>query len=282
MKYEMSGFADEYAKSLSEQIQGFSALDIHYMELRFVDGTNVADLTLERAKEIKKELDAANLCVSAIGSPLGKISVTDDLSPHLQKAQHVFKIANLFECKLIRMFSFYIPKEHSREEYRQQVFERVGHLLDLAEQYGVILCHENERGIYGESPKDCLDLLSHFNGRLRCVFDMGNFVLEGYKPLEEALPLLRPYIEYFHIKDGTCDGVIVPAGMGDAKIEEILSDFHADKDVFVSLEPHLAGFVGLGNLTSSKLKHNCHFDSPAQAFSFHAEAMKEILRRINK
>ena len=282
MKYEISGFADEYAKSLPEQIEGFSALGIRYMELRFIDGVNVADLSLERAKEIKKELDAANIHVSAIGSPLGKISVTDDLSPHLEKAKRVFEIANLFECQLIRIFSFYIPKDHSREEYRQQVFERVGCLLDLADQYGVILCHENERGIYGESPEDVLDLLSHFNGRLRCVFDMGNFVLEGYKPLEVAFPLLRPYIAYFHIKDGTEDGVIVPAGMGDAKIQEILAEFSADNDIFVSLEPHLSGFVGLGNLTANQLKHNYHFDSPEQAFSFHAKAVKEVLRRIGK
>ena len=282
MKYVISGFADEYAKSLSEQIKGFCDLGIRYMELRFVDGINVADLSLDQAKEIKKELDAANIRVSAIGSPLGKIPVTDDLAPHLEKAKHVFEIANIFECQLIRMFSFYIPKDHTREEYRQQVFERVGCLLDLAEQYGVILCHENERGIYGESPEDVFDLLSYFNGRLRCVFDMGNFVLEGYKPLEVAFPLLRSYISYFHIKDGLEDGVIVPAGMGNAKIQEILAEFNADNDIFVSLEPHLTGFVGLGNLTASQLKHNCHFDSREQAFSFHAEAVKEILRRIGK
>ena len=282
MAYKICAFADEASNGLSGQIKTLNGRGIPYIELRNLDGKNVADLSLCEAKEIKKKLDENGISVWSIGSRLGKIGVFENFSVHLDELLHTVELAKTFECDKIRMFSFYIPKDHTREEYRQQVFERVGCLLDLADQYGVILCHENERGIYGESPEDVFDLLSYFNGRLRCVFDMGNFVLEGYKPLEVAFPLLRPYIAYFHIKDGTEDGVIVPAGMGNAKIQEILAEFNTDNDIFVSLEPHLTGFVGLGALTATQLKHNCRFDSPEQAFSFQAEAVKEILRRIEK
>ena len=46
--------------------------NIKHIELRGVDWKNVADLTLEEAKSIKKRLDDKGFSISAIGSPIGK------------------------------------------------------------------------------------------------------------------------------------------------------------------------------------------------------------------
>ena len=73
--------------------------------------------------------------------------------------------------------------------------------------------------IYSEKDDDCLRLLKHFKGEYKAVFDMGNFVLDGIEPLE-TYQKLKPYIEYFHIKDSFYDGKIVPAGKGQAKINK--------------------------------------------------------------
>ena len=199
----------------------------------------------------------------------------------METARRVFEAANVLGAKYVRMFSFYASVGKEITEMRGEVLDALEKLVLLAHSHGVTLCHENEAKIYGDTPERCRDLLDYFGGELKCVFDMGNFVLENVEPYA-AYELLKKDIAYFHIKDGTEDGVIVPAGMGNAKIQEILAEFRADNDIFVSLEPHLAGFVGLGALTATQLKHNCHFDSPEQAFSFQAEAVKEILRRIGK
>ena len=40
----LSAFADEYAKSLTEQLEGLNRFGIKYLELRQADGKNVANM----------------------------------------------------------------------------------------------------------------------------------------------------------------------------------------------------------------------------------------------
>jgi hypothetical protein len=124
----------------------------------------------------------------------------------------------------------------SDEENKKVVYDNLTRLLDLADEYGVVLCHENENKIYGESPARCLELMEHFGGRLKCVFDMGNFVLDGHEPYPYGYELLKEHIAYFHIKDSFAEGAIVPAGCGNAHIEEILN---AQRDVTYYMLSHL-------------------------------------------
>lgn len=278
MSYILSGFSDEYSSNFDEQLKGFNALGIKYLELRFADGVNVADFNDDKIAEVYKKLNDAQISVSAIGSPLGKINIKDDFNEHLKKAEHIFKIAKLLNCKYVRMFSFYLDN-NERVLFRDEVINRLTKLLDLADEYGVILCHENEAGIYGDSPETCLELMQVFKGRLRCVFDMGNFRLGGFVPLE-AYKILKDYVEYFHVKDATVNGEIVPCGEGDAQILEVLSEFVKDfpsKKAFVSLEPHLVAFTGLSSLASHELTQKYTFDSPAEAFTYATQNTKKIL-----
>lgn len=279
MAYVLSGFSDEYAPSLDEQIEGLQKLGIKYMELRFVDGINVADLTDEQVQTVYEKLQIAGIGVSSIGSPVGKIQLDDDFDAHVKKAERVFSIAQTFGCKYVRMFSFYLG-ERTREESKSIVIERLRVLVALAEKYGVTLCHENEAKIYGEQPEDCLALIKALDGKMRCVFDMGNFRLDGADP-PRAYELLKDYIEYFHIKDATIAGEIVPCGEGDAKIEEILQKHKTDKQVFVSLEPHLVAFTGLSALAGSELTQKYSFANSQEAFTYASNNMQAILTKVN-
>ena len=229
---------------------------------------------------VKKKLDNANINVSSLGSPLGKINLEDDFSEHLVKCEKVFKTANILGVKNIRVFSFYLPDGKTREECRGDVLSRLEEMVTLAEKYGVTLCHENEAKIYGESPEYCLDILSHFGGRLKCVFDMGNFVLDGYKPFPCGYEMLKDYIEYFHIKDSLYAGAIVPPGCGEASIPEIFAQVKKDfpRDVLVTLEPHLETFSGLNQLVGKSFENPYKFESPEAAFDEAVCRIKEILK----
>jgi sugar phosphate isomerase/epimerase len=88
----LSGFLDEYSTDFTEQLEGAKRLEIHNIELRFVDGVNVANLSEEKVNEIKVILKKENVRVSAIGSPIGKISLDDDFDEHLDTAEKIFKI----------------------------------------------------------------------------------------------------------------------------------------------------------------------------------------------
>lgn len=278
-KILLSAFADEYSNNFDKQIEYLSQNDINYTELRFLDGKNIADIDDNEAKVVAKKLSDANIGVSAIGSPLGKINIADDFAAHMDKAKRVFETANIVGAKNIRMFSFYLPEGANREECRDAVLDRLDKMATLAKEYDVTLCHENEAKIYGESPEQCLDILSHFGGRIKCVFDMGNFVLDNYKPFPDAYNMLKDYIEYFHIKDALYAGAIVPPGCGEACIPEIFEavkkDF--DRDVFVTLEPHLQTFDGLNQLVGKTFDNPYKFETGEAAFEEAVKKIKEIL-----
>ncbi len=260
-----SAFADEYNPSFDKQIEVLKNIGWKYNEVRFVDGENISDISKEKVQDIAKKLKDNGISVSSVGSPLGKINLADDFYAHIEKAKRVFEYANILGTDKIRMFSFYLPNGAKREDCKCEVLDRLEKLLTLADSCGLTLCHENEADIYGESPENCFELLTAFDGRLKCVFDMGNFVLGGYEPYAAYLKL-KPYIEYFHIKDARFDGAIVPPGKGEGRIKEILSDFTVDKAVIATLEPHLQVFNGLNALTEHSFKNPYEYSSSEEAF----------------
>lgn len=274
----LSAFADEYADSFEEQLQGLCKLGISHIEIRHVDKKNISKLTKEEVLEAKKLLDQYGIKVSAIGSPLGKIKLDGDLDGHLETAKRVFEYANILGAKYVRMFSFYAPAGKSIVDMKDEVFSALERMLALAKEYGVILCHENEAKIYGDIPARCRELLDVFPD-LMCVFDMGNYVLEGVDPYPEAYRLQKDRIAYFHIKDALSAGAIVPPGCGEAKIAEILAEHKkdADGDFFVSLEPHLELFSGLNSLVGRSFENPYKYPDAKTAFTDAAEKLKELI-----
>ncbi|MBR3864118.1 MAG: sugar phosphate isomerase/epimerase [Clostridia bacterium] len=274
----LSAFSDEYADGLKEQCQALNEFGIQYMEIRGVNGKNISTLTKQEVLEAKIVLNDYQIKVSSIGSPLGKIKIDGDIDGHLEIAKRVFETANFLGAKNIRAFSFYLPEGKSREQCKEQVYDAIGQLLNLADSYGVTLCHENEALIYGENPEKCLELLKYFNGKLKCVLDMGNFVLDGYNPMQ-AYNLLKEYIEYFHIKDALYAGAIVPAGKGEAQIKEILNEYKQSraKDTFITLEPHLQTFSGLNALVGKTFENPYKYENQQTAFTDAVEKLKGLL-----
>lgn len=274
-KLILSAFADEYADDLKEQCEALNKFGIEYIELRGVNGKNVSVLTENEVKEAKKTLDDYGIKVSSIGSPLGKIDINGDLNGHLETAKRVYETANMLGAKNVRMFSFY-SKETPFE--KTKIYDGLEKLVGLSDGTGLTLCHENEALIYGESPEKCLEIAEYFHGKIKCVFDMGNFVLDGYEPMA-AYKLLFEYIEYFHIKDALYLGAIVPAGKGEAKIKEILDDYRENgrKGAFITLEPHLQTFSGLNALVGKSFDNPYKYENQKAAFTDAVGKLKGLL-----
>lgn len=275
-KITLSAFADEYNKNIDSQIEMCRKQGLTYIEPRFIGEKNIAELSALEARMLKEKL--GDIKVSALGSPLGKICLSDNFDEHLEKAKRVFENANILETENVRMFSFYLYPGKTRAECREEVLDKLGRLLRLAETFGVVLCHENEADIYGESPDACLDILRSFDGKMKCVFDMGNFVLDGFLPWEEAYPKLKPYIQYFHIKDALKEGAVVPPGCGEGHIAEILEEHRKDcEHILVTLEPHLQTFDGLNALTGKTFDNPYKYPTQEAAF---LDALQKIRTMI--
>lgn len=246
---KISGFSDEISSDIKVQFEALMRPGIKYFEPRGINGKNISELTEAEAKELKALADSFGIKASSIGSPIGKIKVSDTFAPHFDTFKRVVETAKILDTKYIRIFSFYHDGSVWTAEERDTVFERLSALLDHAEKNGVILLHENEKEIYGDTAERCKEIMEKlFCGSFKAVFDPANFVQSGVDT-QKAFESLKPYIGYMHIKDAEPDGRVVPSGMGAGNLGYILKSlFENGYDGFLSLEPHLGSFDGLKGL----------------------------------
>lgn len=281
LRFRLSAFADEAADSLDDQLAVLEQENIPCLELRGADGKNCADLTLEEADRIRQKLDAHGIELSAFGSPYGKYPIQEPFEPHMEKFRHGLALCKHLGCTRIRMFSFFVP-ENEIDRWEQEVFDRLEQMLDAAEKAGMKLLHENEKGIYGYSHRNCRHLMDRFEDRMGFIFDPANFLQCGIDTME-AFELLRDRITYLHIKDALrANGIEVRAGCGDGNIPELLKRLNARRtgDMILTLEPHLTAFSGFGTLQSEKLKGMEHYASQRESFHAACDALKGILAEI--
>lgn len=246
-KFILSAFGDEMADNLKAQLDILEKFNVKYIEVREVNGKNIVEHSLEEVREVKKILDSRNFKVSSIGSPVGKVNITDEFKPHLKLFRHTLDIAEILESNYIRMFSFFIPKKENPEKYREEVLDRWYQFVKLAEGRKIILLHENEKEIYGDIPERCLDILKAMDSYyVKAVFDPANFVQCDVETYPHAFNLLKDYIEYLHIKDALYkDHSVVPVGYGDGRVKKILEELYKEGfEGFLSIEPHLENISG--------------------------------------
>lgn len=277
-QFIVSAFADEIDMDLKTQMDVLDTHEIKFIEMRGVNGKNVADLTLEEAKEIKKQLEIRGFQVSAIGSPIGKIGIEDPFEAELDKFKHTLEIAKILDTCYIRMFSFFIPEDKNPEDYFEEVIRRWRAYIEAAVGAGVLLLHENEKNIYGDTAKRCLKLIETLNcDFVKLTFDPANFIQVGQDTIE-AYELLKDYIAYIHIKDADQEGNVVPAGYGIGNVKVILDNLkHREYEGFLSLEPHLGQFQGLENFELDD-RYQKLPPSGAKTFAVAAAALKELMK----
>lgn len=218
-------------------------LGVRHVELRSAWGVNVSALDDAQVERLRRLFESHGIGVSSIGSPIGKIRITDDFEPHLAAYRRCLELAELFDAPYLRMFSFFMPRDSDPVDHRDEVMRRLGALVELASATDTVLLHENEKHIYGDIPSRCLDIVETMGSdHLRLIWDPANFVQCGVKPFSEGYESLRPYVTYLHIKDARMeDGTVWPAGQGDGEVVATLAALREDGfDGFLSLEPHLA------------------------------------------
>ncbi|MFC3762067.1 sugar phosphate isomerase/epimerase family protein [Tenggerimyces flavus] len=255
--WTLSGFADEIDPAPEIQFEVLTGLGIRHVEFRSAWGTNVLDLSDEQIAEIKRLLNQYGVALSAVGSPIGKVSVADDFDEHLRRFERAIWVAHELGAPYIRIFSFYPPtKGEDPTPHRDEVLRRMSALTDRIKGDDLVLGHENDLQLYGDTPDRALDLIESVGSeQLRQVWDPANFVLSGARPFTDGFAKLRPYLAYLQIKDAVAEtGQVVPAGDGDGQIAETLRALKDDGfDGFFSMEPHLARAGHAGGFSGPEL-----------------------------
>jgi sugar phosphate isomerase/epimerase len=263
--WTLSGFGDEIDPEPDVQCAVLLALGTRHIEVRGAWDTNILDLTDERLDRLAARLAARGVGVSAIASPVGKVSVVEDPEGEVHRLGRAIAVAHRLGTRYIRVFSFYRPDGVTAEDVRDPVLKRMRALADLAEREGVVLLHENEKDIYGDVPARVLDVVESVGSdALRVAWDSANFVQVGVAPFTEGYAMLRPHLEYLQVKDAlAASGDVVPAGEGDGQLRETLTALRDDGYAgFASLEPHLALGHALGGFSGPAL-----FGTAARAFT---------------
>ena len=251
MIYEkISGFSDEISSDIDTQFSVLCKLGIKYFEPRGINGKNISKIDDNELLMLKAKMAEYGIKASSIGSPIGKIKLTDDFEAHFELFKRVVTIANALDTKYIRMFSFYHNGGEWTVEERADVISKLERMIAYAKENDVILLHENEKDIYGDTADRCLDLMEKLGCEsFRAVFDPANFV-QCHQDTKVAFDKLQKHVEYMHIKDAKAsNGSVVPAGHGDGNFDYLLLRlFASGYDGFLSLEPHLGSFDGLADL----------------------------------
>lgn len=280
-KFVFSAFADEIDPSFDVQLASLQKLGIPMLELRGVDGKSFVALSDSEVKAVKDKLDSFGIGLSALGTPLGKIDADGDMKSHLELMNRIMDIGDLLGCRRLRIFSFYRSAEMTETDFEMLVCNNIESMLELSEKRGFTLCHENEKDIFGWDAESEYKLLERFGGRLKAVLDPGNFAFCG-SDASLGYPMLKDYVEYFHIKDADENGAIVPPGMGVARLKETLSAVSREREgpITLTMEPHLMIFTGLSGLSKlDDIRHKYSFNSPFEAFEF---AYKSTLSMVNE
>lgn len=275
----ISAFADEASSKLEKQIAALQRNGIGYIEPRNISGC-LTKKTDEELTEIAHALHAAGIRVSSLGSPIGKIDIDGDFDHHLEKFDRALRACEILGTNRMRMFSFYLTPDRLAE-CRDKVMSHLTVLLDRAEAAGIKLCHENEAEIYGQNPSEIRDLLTNLP-RLGGIFDAANFVQCDQDPIE-GIEATIPSLEYIHIKDARFEThEVVPAGMGDGQIAEVLRrvDAATDATVFLSVEPHLHVFNAFSEIDHREFRTGLDFASNDEAFDYAVNALKAVLTEL--
>lgn len=267
----LSAFADESDATIEGQILALKRNGISYIELRWIKDKNIADITEEEARTYAKKFEDEKIKVWAIGSPIGKVKLSDDFEIHKKRLRNTCKVAKIFGTNKIRMFSFFETEGKDKE-----VYCRLNEMVNIATEEGVFLYHENEKFIFGDKVDKILDIMKNVQG-LKYIYDPANYIEVG-EDMDKALDALHDTTDYFHIKDVIrSTGELVPAGEGDGKIIELIKRIK-DKDIVLSIEPHLAIFDAFAHIDSTQMKNKYRFKSKEEAFDAAVSAVKKVLK----
>jgi 3-dehydroshikimate dehydratase len=258
--FTLSAFADEISPDPQVQIDILKHCGVRHIEFRSIHKTNVLNLTDAQVAEFKALLDREGFELSAIGSPIGKVRINDPFEPHLERFRRAIHLCKLFGTPNIRVFSYYPPENFDGNwaPHRTAVMDRMRQKAEFAEREGVMLFHENEHRIYGDSPERLADLFATVKSpAFKAAFDPANFVFCGYDPLQ-GWAVSKSHTAHFHIKDwkaGEEHGSI--AGDGQGQIPTIIADaVKMGYEGFATLEPHLLGGGPTGGVTGPELFPN--------------------------
>lgn len=248
---------DEVSADIIEALDWVEENGLKHVEIRMVNGRNVADLTDVELDQLLAEVEKRGLFISGVASPLFKCALDptrevasgdrfgqDEISveAHFTKLWRMLQIAKRLKTDKIRIFSFWREKEP--EKYEQEVVDHLKKAAEMAAEHDCLLLLENESTCNGGYAVEVSRIVRQVDSpHLKVLWDPGNEVHGGRSAYPEGYQHVRGLIDHVHIKDASieADGTptCVPVGEGKVPYLEQLQALHDDGyDGLYTIETH--------------------------------------------
>ena len=257
---KISAFGDEIAVDFEEQLQVLQRLRIPMIDIRAAWNVNCSMFSEDHVSRINDLCSRFGIKVSCMGSPIGKSPIEDPIDIECERLKRVGDVARKLGTRNIRIFSFY-PVAAVDDAAMSESIERLGTLTEIAAANDLQLQLENEKGVVGDLPENCLKIMRAIDSpHLRLIWDPANFVQCGAaEQVDIWWDDLSPYIGYIHIKDALLvDKSVTVAGEGDGQVKKLLERlWESAYEGVLSLEPHLlearhsSGFSGADGMEAA-------------------------------
>ncbi len=261
-----TGFADEASADFAKQIAVTKELGWHYIESRMIYDKMLGTMSDEEFAKVEELLAGSGVSINCYGSAIANWACHPRKQEDFEKSRKELLTAlprmQKLGIKMVRGMSFLHPDDEVPDspELEEIIFRKVGELVKICADNGIIYGHENCMNYGGMSYKHTLKLLGKVNNpALKLIFDTGNPCFNykhiGAKPYPlqsswEFYKQVRSEIVYVHIKDATAlpcedgkaptDTVFTWAGDGCGDVRAIVTDLLATGyDGGFSMEPHM-------------------------------------------
>ncbi|MEN6520570.1 MAG: sugar phosphate isomerase/epimerase family protein [Armatimonadota bacterium] len=215
---KLSVITDEISMDFAHALDVMRKYNANGAELRSLWGKSVVDLDdddIDKALGILRDKGAV---VSCIASPLYKCDLHTDATvesgnTHQARARvhaeqlalldHCIKLADKFDTRLVRVFSFW-KKGKLTPEIEDQIAEELSQAAEIAKREGITLVLENEHACYLGSGENTGRMLKRIDSpNLRAIWDPGNAYCTGEIPFPNGYNAIKEFIAHVHLKDAT-------------------------------------------------------------------------------
>ena len=202
--FTLGVMTDEVSQDFAHALDVIEELGVHTIELGFMWDKNICDLDSHELTQVLRMVRRRGFVVCNIASLFllhCPIDDPDAYNKHIKILERSIQIAPLFDCQLVRCFSF--PREDDLEAHWDAILERLELPVRMAESAGVTLAFENVRMCNIGTGAETARLMETINSpNLRVIWDPANAYHSGEaRPYPDGYELVKPWIIHVHVKD---------------------------------------------------------------------------------
>lgn len=255
---KLAAITDEISQDFEHALDVMLEYGVRYAELRGLWGTNIADLDRDQVRRARRALADRDMRAICLASPAYKCELETDEAAvagrmHLAKARSFSEqlellrrcadLAHAFDTSLVRVFSFW-KRGPLTNEIEERIVQALSEAAETAGECQILLGLENEHACYLGTGAEIARVLDAVGSpHMRGVWDPGNALCAGEKPVPDGYQHVRGRIEHIHVKDGIReqDGLVRWVVIGEGEVDyplqfQLLSD--DGYDGYISLETH--------------------------------------------